>query len=160
MSRLQGLKGFISQRLTAAVEDILGHLEKTIVEYEEETERRHRDFLDVVLTAEMKQQGTDIQEQFARKRNPSAQQRRSRPEPDDPDPALKNAKREEQEIRISEFRSNPVFVKTEEEDKPQIPQIEEPIIILDEEDEPEPQTEARDKTQEAHSDNVGKRTAP
>jgi len=55
MSRIQGLKVFISQRLTTSVDDILDHLERTILEYEEETERRHRDFLDVVLTAEMKQ---------------------------------------------------------------------------------------------------------
>lgn len=53
MSKLQSLKVYISQRLSAAVDDILGHLEMTILEYEEETERRHRDF-----SAEVKHQGT------------------------------------------------------------------------------------------------------
>ncbi|XP_070702132.1 uncharacterized protein [Pempheris klunzingeri] len=39
MSRLHRLKVFIHQRLAAAVDDILGHLEETISEYEEETQR-------------------------------------------------------------------------------------------------------------------------
>ncbi|XP_020562614.1 zinc finger protein OZF [Oryzias latipes] len=163
MSTLRGLKGFISQRLTAAVEDILGHLEKTILEYEEETERRHRDLLDVVLTAEMKQQeDADIQEPLAGKQSPSTQERRSHPEQENPNSALLNIKQEQEEISISELRSSPVFVKTEDEDKPQFPQVEEPIIILDEEDSegPEPQTVLKTEakadlcstTQEPHSD--------
>ncbi|KAL7381838.1 hypothetical protein ABVT39_012141 [Epinephelus coioides] len=48
MSRLQGLKTFINQRLTAAVEDIFGHLERTITEYEEDMDRRHRKLLDKI----------------------------------------------------------------------------------------------------------------
>lgn len=54
MSRLQGLKVFINQRLTAAVEDIFGHFERTITEYEEEMDRRHRKLLDVALTPDIK----------------------------------------------------------------------------------------------------------
>lgn len=40
MSRLKGLKVFVRRRLTAAVEDIFGHLERTINEYEEELVQR------------------------------------------------------------------------------------------------------------------------
>lgn len=42
MSRLQSLKQYINQRLTAAVEDIFEHFERTITEYEEEMDLRHR----------------------------------------------------------------------------------------------------------------------
>lgn len=54
MSRLHSLKLFVSQRLTAAVDEIFGHFERTISEYEEELERRHRKLLDAVLTPEKK----------------------------------------------------------------------------------------------------------
>uniref|UniRef100_A0A3Q1I987 C2H2-type domain-containing protein n=1 Tax=Anabas testudineus TaxID=64144 RepID=A0A3Q1I987_ANATE len=47
MSRLRTLKVFVSQRLNAAVEEIFGHFEKAISEYEEELDRRHRRILDV-----------------------------------------------------------------------------------------------------------------
>ncbi|XP_008297251.1 gastrula zinc finger protein XlCGF57.1-like [Stegastes partitus] len=57
MSGLQSLKVFISQRLTAAVDEVLGHLERTIREYEE-TERRHRDLL--LLTGQRKQRRAEI----------------------------------------------------------------------------------------------------
>lgn len=36
MSRVQKIRVFVTQRLNAALEDILGVLEKTIVQYEEE----------------------------------------------------------------------------------------------------------------------------
>ncbi len=52
MSRLQSLKGFIYQRLTAAVEEIIGHFERTVTEYEEEVECRHRKLLDMVSKPE------------------------------------------------------------------------------------------------------------
>ncbi|KAK2830960.1 hypothetical protein Q5P01_018891 [Channa striata] len=55
MSKLRSLKLFVQQRLTAAVHDILGHLEETIRDYEEELGRRRPDLLDVVLIPEVKQ---------------------------------------------------------------------------------------------------------
>lgn len=54
MSRLQSLKLLVNQRLNAAVEEIFGHFERTIIEYEEELERRHRKLLDVFLRREIK----------------------------------------------------------------------------------------------------------
>ncbi|KAG7225222.1 hypothetical protein INR49_014612 [Caranx melampygus] len=55
MSKLRSLKVFVNQRLTAAVDEIFGHFEKTITEYEEEMNRRHRQMLHVVLTPGKKQ---------------------------------------------------------------------------------------------------------
>ncbi|KAM6904188.1 uncharacterized protein PEZ65_018886 [Lycodopsis pacificus] len=52
MSRLQSLKVFMNQRMTAAVEEIFGHFERTMAEYEEEMSRRHLDLTDVVPTPE------------------------------------------------------------------------------------------------------------
>ncbi|XP_029308700.1 zinc finger protein 773-like [Cottoperca gobio] len=56
MSRLENVKVFVSQRLTAAVEEIIGHLEVTITEFEKEMEFRHRKMLDTVLKPEDKLQ--------------------------------------------------------------------------------------------------------
>ncbi|XP_029915823.1 zinc finger protein 2 homolog [Myripristis murdjan] len=53
MSTVQTLRTFVNQRLTAAVEEILGVFEKTIVVYEEEIERQRR-LLDIVLKPEIK----------------------------------------------------------------------------------------------------------
>lgn len=52
MYRLDGLKVFVQQRLTAAVDEIFGHFEKTITEYDEELSRRHRRLLDAGSKAE------------------------------------------------------------------------------------------------------------
>ncbi|XP_033181328.1 zinc finger protein 84-like isoform X2 [Mastacembelus armatus] len=71
MSRLQSLKLFVSQRLNAAVEEIFGHLEKTISDYEEELDLRHRELLHVGLTPETKRRQTvfsaDLQQLLMRK---------------------------------------------------------------------------------------------
>ncbi|XP_041804264.1 uncharacterized protein LOC121614467 isoform X2 [Chelmon rostratus] len=50
MSRLQSVKVLIYQRLSAAVEEIIGHLETTITEYEEEMSCRHRMLLSDMAT--------------------------------------------------------------------------------------------------------------
>ncbi|MEQ2312078.1 hypothetical protein AMECASPLE_027289, partial [Ameca splendens] len=46
MSSVQHLRDFISERLTAAAEEIFGVFERTIVQYEEEMDRQ-RKLLDV-----------------------------------------------------------------------------------------------------------------
>ncbi|MEQ2168456.1 hypothetical protein GOODEAATRI_014588, partial [Goodea atripinnis] len=46
MSSVQHLRDFISERLTAAAEEIFGVFERTIVQYEEEMDRQRR-LLDV-----------------------------------------------------------------------------------------------------------------
>ncbi|XP_041867922.1 gastrula zinc finger protein XlCGF57.1-like [Melanotaenia boesemani] len=146
MSRLQGLKVFISQRLTAAVDDILGHLEKTIQEYEEETERRHRDFLDVVLTAEMKQHRAvlpaDIQQLLVGKEEATIEQQQDKGSSlnhEDPKPQLIHIKDEQEEVDVTKITFSPILVKSEDEEEPQSLQLhqnqtEENIINLEEED--------------------------
>lgn len=42
MSSFDYLKAFVSERLTAAAEEIFGVLKKTIVEYEEEIDRQRK----------------------------------------------------------------------------------------------------------------------
>ena len=53
MSSVQYLREFISERLTAAAEEIFTVFEKTIVQYEEEVDRQRR-LLETVLKPEIK----------------------------------------------------------------------------------------------------------
>ncbi|KAM4538931.1 uncharacterized protein PAE49_019920 [Odontesthes bonariensis] len=149
MSRIQGLKVFISQRLTAAVDDILGHLERTILEYEEETERRHRDFLDVVLTAEMKQHRAalpaNVQQLLVGKEEVTPEQQQEKSSSvDHKDPTLEpeplHVKEELEEADVTKLTFSPILVKSEEdEEEPHSSQLhqsqtKENIIILEGED--------------------------
>ena len=52
MSSVQFLTNFVNERLTAAVEEIVGVFKKCIVEYEEEISRQSR-LLDIVLKPEI-----------------------------------------------------------------------------------------------------------
>ncbi|KAM7378657.1 hypothetical protein PAMP_004268 [Pampus punctatissimus] len=79
MSRLEALKVFIQQRLTAAVEDIFGHLEKTIRTYEEELDSRHRQLIDTVLQPQL--QTADVQQQLVIKEEVSSEHQEWRPSP-------------------------------------------------------------------------------
>ncbi|XP_019946461.2 uncharacterized protein [Paralichthys olivaceus] len=61
MSQVEELKVFVSERLQAAVSDVLGAFEKTLAGYEEQTSRlkdennRYRSLLDVVLLSKLPQ---------------------------------------------------------------------------------------------------------
>ncbi|CAG5887914.1 unnamed protein product [Menidia menidia] len=164
MSRLQGLKVFISQRLTAAVDDILGQLERTILEYEEETERRHRDFLDVVLTAEMRQHRAEIRQLLVDKegvttgQQPDKSSSLDQKDPD-PDPQPIQIKEELDEDDVTKLTFSPILVKSEDDDDDDDEEVEEPqssqllcsqtqdnIIILEEEDSCGPESETDDKS--------------
>ncbi|XP_050925625.1 zinc finger and SCAN domain-containing protein 21 isoform X2 [Lates calcarifer] len=139
MSRLQSLKVFVSQRLTAAVDEIFGLFEKTISEYEEELNRRHRRMLDVVLTPEIKQR--DV-EQLLRKEEVLPEQQEWSPSLDQEDPEPPHIKEEQEEVwssqegeqlqrleesNIVQFPSCPVPVKSEdEEERPHHNQTEPP----------------------------------
>ncbi|KAM4549108.1 uncharacterized protein PAE49_017071 [Odontesthes bonariensis] len=61
MSSAQHLREFISQRLTAAAEEIFSEFEKTIVRYEEEIDRQRR-LLDVTWKPGIKLQRIDLQQ--------------------------------------------------------------------------------------------------
>ncbi|KAK2844026.1 hypothetical protein Q5P01_010685 [Channa striata] len=64
MSRLESLKVLISQRLTAAVEELFGHLETTISEYEEEVKCRYHKLLDAASEAEGELQTAAVQQRL------------------------------------------------------------------------------------------------
>ncbi|XP_075338714.1 uncharacterized protein LOC142398556 [Odontesthes bonariensis] len=59
MSSVQHLREFISQRLTAAAEEILSEFEKTIVQYEEEIDRQ-RGLLDISWKPQIKLHTADL----------------------------------------------------------------------------------------------------
>lgn len=53
MSKVQKLRAFVSQRLTAAAEEIFVLFERAIAEYEEEVCRKHK-LLDAVFNPEVR----------------------------------------------------------------------------------------------------------
>ncbi|XP_075342202.1 uncharacterized protein LOC142400851 [Odontesthes bonariensis] len=63
MSSVQHLREFISQRLTAAAEEIFSEFEKTIVRYEEEIDRQRR-LLDVTWKPGIKLHTADLPQHF------------------------------------------------------------------------------------------------
>lgn len=63
MSSAPYLRRFVSERLAAAAEEILGVFEKTMVEYQEEIDRQRR-LLDVVWRPEVKLQKVANQGRF------------------------------------------------------------------------------------------------
>ncbi|KAK5599153.1 hypothetical protein CRENBAI_025285 [Crenichthys baileyi] len=67
MSSVQHLREFISQRLTAAAEEIFGVFERTIVQYEEEMDRQRR-LLDVIWRPDSSFQRTDLLRQYLSKK--------------------------------------------------------------------------------------------
>lgn len=59
MSKVQSVRDFVNQRLTAAAEEICGLFERTIREYEDEL-RRQRTLLDAVLKPQVRVDGTGL----------------------------------------------------------------------------------------------------
>ncbi|XP_028282642.1 zinc finger protein 391-like isoform X3 [Parambassis ranga] len=64
MATVEFLRGFISERLTAAAAEILGVCEQTIVQYEEELDRQ-RKLLDTILNPEIKVHRIDLPQQHS-----------------------------------------------------------------------------------------------
>eukprot|EP00066_Takifugu_rubripes_P018252 XP_011607518.1 PREDICTED: zinc finger protein 184-like [Takifugu rubripes] len=61
MSKIQSMRDFVNQRLTAAAEEIFGMFERTIREYEDEL-RRQRELLDAVLKPQVRGDRTGVDE--------------------------------------------------------------------------------------------------
>ncbi|XP_073319172.1 uncharacterized protein [Pagrus major] len=102
MSKVQTLRVFVKQRLTAAAEEIFELFERTIAEYEEEL-GRHRKLLDAVFKPQVQLHRADVQQLSVSKEDILPEQLR-RPEEDD----------------ITKFKFTPVPVKSEAgEEKPQ-----------------------------------------
>uniref|UniRef100_A0A1A8H6M1 C2H2-type domain-containing protein n=1 Tax=Nothobranchius korthausae TaxID=1143690 RepID=A0A1A8H6M1_9TELE len=132
MSKFQSLKIYMEQRLTAAVDDILGHFERTMLEYEEETERRHRDYLGVILAAETKHQITgfspDLQQLLTETKDTLSEQQQleesTAVDLEDAEPEPLNIKIEEAETNMTMLKLSHVYTKTEDEkEEPQSSQL-------------------------------------
>lgn len=63
MSKVQSVRDFVNQRLTAAVEEIFGLFERTIREYEDELCRQRR-LLDAVLQPRVRIERTGLSALF------------------------------------------------------------------------------------------------
>ncbi|KAM4744212.1 uncharacterized protein FYW61_000361 isoform 2-T2 [Anableps anableps] len=106
MSSVQQLREFISERLTAAAEEIFSVFQRTIVQYEEEMGRQRR-LLDATWRPDSGFQGTDqpqpfsyVDEEFAADQNLQTQE--ANPSLDQEEPELPQVKVEDEELRISQ----------------------------------------------------------
>ncbi|XP_041822586.1 zinc finger protein 568-like [Chelmon rostratus] len=132
MSKVQTLRAFVKQRLTAAAEEIFEQFERTIAEYEEEVCRQQK-LLDAVFKPEVRLHRADVQLLLVRKEEDPPEQQDWRYSLDQEDPAEPPHIKEEQEelwtsqegeqlggleeADITKFTSPPVPVKSEEEDE-------------------------------------------
>ncbi|XP_054452539.1 zinc finger protein 354C-like [Anoplopoma fimbria] len=166
MSGLQTVTVFVRQRLTAAVDEIIGHLESTLTEYEEEMECRYRKLLlDTVSKPEEKLQRADVQLHLLIKE----EQQEWSPGLDEEDPVRTHIKEEQevfwtsQEVRTQlpgpqegEFTFTPVLVKSEdEEEKPQFLLLHQRQTDEDREAEPPASSSAEQMKTEADGENCG-----
>ncbi|XP_036949726.1 zinc finger protein OZF-like isoform X3 [Acanthopagrus latus] len=98
MSSVECLRGFISERLTAAAEEIFGVFQKTIVKYEEEIDRQ-RKLLDV-RKPEIKFYRIELPQQVLTDQLLCKQERSSSLDQEEPEPP--QIKEEQEELRCSQ----------------------------------------------------------
>ncbi|XP_041801568.1 uncharacterized protein LOC121612620 isoform X2 [Chelmon rostratus] len=127
MSKVQTLKAFVNQRLTAAAEEIFERFERTIAEYEEEL-CRQRKLLDANLNPDVRLHRADIQLLLVSNKKAHREQQERSPKPAQRDPPeLPHIKEEQEELWTSqegqqlqgleEARTfTPVPVKSEKDD--------------------------------------------
>ncbi|XP_042372568.1 zinc finger protein 426-like, partial [Plectropomus leopardus] len=105
MSSVQYLREFVNERLTVAVEEIFGVLEKTIVDYEEEIDRQRR-LLDVwkreikIHNIELPQQPVCQEEEVLTDQQLCIQERSCSPDKEEPEPP--QIKEEQEELSTSQ----------------------------------------------------------
>ncbi|XP_049891292.1 zinc finger protein 135-like isoform X1 [Epinephelus moara] len=141
MSKVQMLRAFVNQRLTAAAEEIFELFETTIAEYEEKLEfsskenHRQQKLLDAVYNPEVRSHRADVQQPFVVKEEASPEQQEWSSSLDQEDPEPPHIKEEQEELWSSQegeqlqgleeadvkFTVTSVSVKSEEEDE-EIPQ--------------------------------------
>ncbi|XP_030265073.1 gastrula zinc finger protein XlCGF57.1-like [Sparus aurata] len=98
MSKVQTLRVFMKQRLTAAAEEIFELFERTIAEYEEEL-CRHRKLLDAVLQPQVQLHRAEVQQLLVRKEeDPSEQQDWSSGLDQEDPPEVPHIKEEQEEL--------------------------------------------------------------
>ncbi|XP_030267035.1 uncharacterized protein LOC115578279 isoform X2 [Sparus aurata] len=138
MSKVQTLRVFMKQRLTAAAEEIFELFERTIAEYEEEL-CRQRKLLDAVTEPQVQLHGADVQQLLYKEEDPPEQQERSSSLDQEDPPELPHIKNEQEELWTHQegeqlpgleeadikFTLTPVTVKSGEDDeeKPQSSQL-------------------------------------
>ncbi|XP_073319762.1 uncharacterized protein [Pagrus major] len=131
MSKVQTLRVFVKQRLTAAAEEIFELFERTIAEYEEEL-GRHRKLLDAVFKPQVQLHRADVQQLLVNIEDPPEQQEWSSSLDQEDPPELPHIKEEQEELwtsqegeqlggleeaDITKFTFTPVPVKSEEDDE-------------------------------------------
>uniref|UniRef100_A0AAQ6IP96 C2H2-type domain-containing protein n=1 Tax=Anabas testudineus TaxID=64144 RepID=A0AAQ6IP96_ANATE len=128
MSSVVPLREFVTERLTAAAEEIFRVFEKTIVEYEEEIDRQRR-LLEIVWKPEIKlhrielpQQQVCKQEEVLTDQQLCEQERNSSLDQEDPDPP--QIKEEQEEVSISQ-EGEQLVLKQETENVMLIPAFKE-----------------------------------
>nr|XP_033946351.1 zinc finger and SCAN domain-containing protein 23-like isoform X1 [Pseudochaenichthys georgianus] len=101
MSSVEYLRVFVSQRLTAAAEEIFGVFKTTIVEYEEEIARQ-RKLLDIVLRPEIHLRSIELPQQYIYQKEEvltdqqlCSQERNSSLDQEDPEPPQIKEEQEE-----------------------------------------------------------------
>ncbi|XP_035859553.1 zinc finger protein 771-like isoform X1 [Sander lucioperca] len=146
MSKVQMLRAFVNQRLTAAAEEIFGLFEGTIAEYEEELCRskekneRQQKLLDAVLNPQLRLHRADVQQLSVVKAEvpPEQQEWSSSLDQEDPEPPP-HIKEEQEELWTSQegeqlqgleeadikfpFTSVPVKSEEDDEEKAQSSQL-------------------------------------
>ncbi|XP_078112520.1 uncharacterized protein LOC144521785 [Sander vitreus] len=109
MSKVQMLRAFVNQRLTAAAEEIFGLFERTIAEYEEvlcrskEENERQQKLLDAVFNPQLRLHRADVQQLSVVKAEvpPEQQEWSSRLDQEDPEPPP-HIKEEQKELWTSQ----------------------------------------------------------
>ncbi|KAM6897930.1 uncharacterized protein PEZ65_020017 [Lycodopsis pacificus] len=108
MSKVEMLRSFVNQRLTATGEEIFGLFERTIAEYEEELSRskednkRQRELLDVVFNPEVRIQRAHVQQLLLVKEEVPSEQQEWSSSLDQEDPEPSHIKEEQEELCTSQ----------------------------------------------------------
>ncbi|KAG7222306.1 hypothetical protein INR49_016391, partial [Caranx melampygus] len=95
MSSVESLRDFVTERLTAAAEEIFRVFKQTVVEYEEEIGRQRR-LLDTVLKPEIRLHRTELPQQHASQEEEEEEEVLSSLEQEQPEPP--QIKEEEEEV--------------------------------------------------------------
>ncbi|XP_068605513.1 zinc finger protein 79-like [Brachionichthys hirsutus] len=123
MSDVRTLRAFVRQRLTAAAEDIIEQLERTLAKYEEQL-RGGQKLLDAVLGPRVHLQRADVQLLLVTKEevDPEDQDVLPNLDQDDP-PELHHIKEEQEEVQIHQEKEQLQWLKEEEEEDDDVTEL-------------------------------------